>query len=112
VHDDRLADPWAKEQSRRRLGIASQVCAYVSFGLSGGPWIVFALLGWSMPFAFSLSTIGAFVGLPLSVVGIVLSIVGLRSLFEKKTAVNGLILCSLAFVLTLGVVLATLLSPK
>ena len=112
VHEDRVADPWAKEQFRHRLGIAGQVCAYVSIGLFAGPWIVFALLGWSMPLAFSLSTIGAFVGLPLSVVGIVLSILGLGSLSDKKTAVNGLILCFIPFVLILGFVLVTLLLPK
>lgn len=84
----------------------------MSLGLFAGPVIVFALLCLSMAIAFSLSTIGAFVGLPLSVVGIVLSVLGFRSRVDKKTAVYGLFLCFLAFVLTLGFVLATLLSPK
>jgi hypothetical protein len=112
VHEDRVADRWAKEQFRHRLGIAGQVCAYVSLGIFAGPWIVFSLLGWDLSIAFTLSAIGAFVGLPLSVVGIVLSILGLRSLFDKKTAVYGLIFCSLTFVLILGFVLVTLLLPK
>lgn len=112
AHEGRWADALSKEESRHRLGIAGQVCGYVSLGLSGGPYIIAVLFNLSPDIGIFLPTVGAFVGLPLSVVGIVLSVLGLRSLFDKKTAITGLIICFIAFVLTLVIVIATLLSPK
>ena len=104
---------WAGEQETSyRLGMAGQVCGYVSIGLSGGPWAVSALFGLSLDIGLVLSTVGAFIGLLLSVVGMVLSVLGLRSLFDKKPAMIGLILCFIAFLVTLFFVLVTLLSAK
>jgi hypothetical protein len=104
---------WAGEQETSyRLGIAGQVCGYVSLGLFAGPYLIAVLFNLSPDIGRFLPTVGAFVGLPLSVVGIVLSVLGLRSLFDKKPAMIGLILCFIAFLLTLVFVLAALLSPK
>jgi hypothetical protein len=42
---------WAGEQETSyRLGMAGQVCGYVSIGLSGGPWAVSALFGLSLEY--------------------------------------------------------------